>query len=108
MSLALDGLDQPHLSYYDDTNATLVYGTISGGVWSRRVVDSVGHGAWYRTSIAVDGNHRPHICYWSRTASGVSTRTSMAASGGACSIAVDMSGNPHIAFRSSGGLYYAR
>jgi hypothetical protein len=64
-SLALDGDDNPHISYYAGGNVhDLKYATKSGGTWTKTTVDSTGDVGQY-TSIALDSHDRPHISYFS-------------------------------------------
>ncbi len=69
-SLALDGNDRPHISYYEfygwtgsRESGVLTYITRDGAQWTDPVIvdsaDSSGH--W--TDIAVDSQNRPHISY---------------------------------------------
>ena len=59
-SIALDSNNNPHISYYDDTNGDLKYAKWTGSAWSKTTVDySVG----YYTSITLDSNIYPHISY---------------------------------------------
>ncbi len=61
-SLALDSADQPHISYYDDTNGDLKYAHWAGSAWQIETVDSGGDvGKW--TSIEVGSAGEPRISY---------------------------------------------
>lgn len=62
VSLALDADGNPHISYYDATQADLKYAVRLGGVWSVETVDPVDLSGQY-TSIALDSQGRPHISY---------------------------------------------
>ncbi|MBN1887776.1 MAG: carboxypeptidase regulatory-like domain-containing protein [Thermoflexales bacterium] len=67
-SLALDGLGQPHLSYWSDWGdypPGLKYAWHDGSTWHTESVDSE---PWYNdegeyNSLALDGTGRPHISY---------------------------------------------
>ena len=61
-SLALDSIDQPHVSYYDATNGDLKYAFWDGAQWVIQTVDSAGDvGEW--VSIGMDSADHPHIGY---------------------------------------------
>ena len=62
-SLALDADEQPHISYYDDTNHALKYAYWNGSAWQVQTVDSIWDVGRY-SSLALDANGRPHISYW--------------------------------------------
>ena len=63
-SLALDSADNPHISYYDDTNGDLKYIRMNDGEWLEPVtLDSTGNvGKW--PSLALDSNDNAHISYY--------------------------------------------
>jgi hypothetical protein len=61
-SLALDGNDDPHISYTNSDGDILLYAKRINGTWSSEIVDDtdlVGE----RSSIAVDSKGRVHIAY---------------------------------------------
>ena len=62
-SLALNGLDQPSISYYDESNESLKYAWRDGVGWHTETVDSNGHVGKY-TSLALDILGRPCISYY--------------------------------------------
>jgi len=62
-SLALDGADRPHISYYNDTRDDLKYAWRDGSTWSVQTVDSVGRVGQY-ASLALDSTGQPHISYY--------------------------------------------
>lgn len=111
VSIALDGSDLPHLSYYDDGSGTrqnLKYAHYDGADWQFQTVDNSGTNGMY-TSIAVDSLDRPHISYYGsglRYAyyDGVSWHSQVLASGWQglySSIALDSSDRPHISHYDS-------
>ncbi len=62
-SIALDSLDRPSISYYDNTNQDLRYIRFDGSTWNLSIVDddlAVGHGS----SLALDKSDCPHIAYF--------------------------------------------
>ncbi len=61
-SLALDKLDRPRISYYDDTHAQLKYARYDGASWQMEVVDQAGNAGRYSV-LALDGNGYPHVAY---------------------------------------------
>jgi hypothetical protein len=65
-SLALDSADQPHVSYYDETNGGLKYATYDGCAWQIETVDHAGDVGKY-TSMALDAAGQPHISYYDDT-----------------------------------------
>jgi hypothetical protein len=65
-SIALDGNDYPHISYYDDTSGDLKYAYKDWAGWHIETVDSEGDVGWY-TSIALDRAGNPHISYYDNT-----------------------------------------
>lgn len=66
--LALDTLGRAHISYFHLKNANdadygnLKYAHFDGAQWRIETVDAEGLVGWF-TSIAVDGENRPHISY---------------------------------------------
>ena len=61
-SLALDTENNPHISYYDQTNEDLKYAYWTGTGWSITTIDSNSAVGKY-TSIALDSAGNPHIGY---------------------------------------------
>jgi hypothetical protein len=61
-TLAIDSLDNLHLSYYDDTNKDLKYVTNTTGSWVTATVDSNGYVGDY-SSLAIDSQGKVHISY---------------------------------------------
>ncbi|MCP4539926.1 MAG: hypothetical protein GY832_22530 [Chloroflexi bacterium] len=63
-SLALDGMDRPHISYYANyPNHELKYAWHDGFTWQIETVDREGHVGQY-TSLVIDEADRPHISYY--------------------------------------------
>ena len=61
-SLAIDSNDNPHVSYYDNSNSALKYAYWAGSRWLITTIDSVGDVGSY-TSLALDGGDGSHISY---------------------------------------------
>ena len=131
VSIDVDGSGRPHISYNADTDHWdsdnfylysthhLKYATLNGGVWDiqfvKRDADSV---EW--NSLAVDGDGRPHICYYSYVELPASpwfvnkvlyarwtgtewveevVQQSNDLLGEYCSMALDSTGNPHVVYQ---------
>jgi hypothetical protein len=62
-SLALDSSDNPHISYFDETNQDLKYAWWSGTNWNIDLIDSGGN-VGEDTSLALDTSDHPHISYF--------------------------------------------
>jgi hypothetical protein len=69
-SMALDGAGNPHISYFSQyrygQDSDLYYAYRDGAGWHREFVDAEGE-VGRRTSLALDGQGRPHICYYDDT-----------------------------------------
>ncbi len=65
-SLALDGVDRPHISYADGTADDLKYAYRDSTGWHTMTVDSVGV-VGPSACLALDGNDQPHISYYDWT-----------------------------------------
>ncbi len=70
VSLALDGNNNPHISYYDWKDDDLKYAYYNGANWNIERVDSTGQ-VGTCSSIALDGIDYPHISYTDGTNGGV-------------------------------------
>jgi hypothetical protein len=121
VALALDSLDRPHIlySFYDsNTNSySLRYIHHNGNGWEAFEIIANGHTD--QPAIAVDSDRNPHVCFYhwdadmtrySHRANGVWTTEDLATRGGDCSIAVDSTGQPSLAWVSrtgSGRVRYA-
>lgn len=65
-SIALDGSNRTHISYYDPINGDLMYATDRTGSWSRLTIDGQGNvGA--HASLALDSLGLAHIAYYDGT-----------------------------------------
>jgi len=127
-SLALDSAGQPHIAFADLDLNTLYYAAQTVEGWQIEGVDMVAPGRDVQyTSLAMDSQGQPHIHYvdgpnpWdfqpgllkyaTKTGSGwtLETVTQTGTEGGYGTLALDSSGNPHIAFVYGGSneLYYA-
>jgi hypothetical protein len=119
-SLALDGDDYPHISYFHNSDMELKYAYQDASGWHTETVDSTG---WVgkHTSLALDDSGYPHISYFDSThddlkyahqdASGwhVETVDSAGDVGSCTSLALDAIGRPRISYRDFGNydLKYA-
>jgi PKD repeat protein len=61
-SLALDGDDYPHISYFDYSNSALKYAYKDGSGWHKQTLDNDGEVGRY-TSLALDESGYPRISY---------------------------------------------
>jgi hypothetical protein len=119
-SIALDSLDNPHISYLDDSdpvNYILRHAFFDGRTWHKEIIDS-GDVGWY-SSIRVDSLDHIHISYRSDDPSyslkyaffdGLNWHNSIVESGGySTSIAIDGNNRPHISHvTGSNELKYVR
>lgn len=108
-SLALDGNDLPHISYFDRTNHDLAYGRWTGSEWTTEVIDAAGVVGRF-SSLAFDAQGAAHISYYDATnghlkythstAGGWDIETADAADwvGEYTSLALALSGAVHIAY----------
>jgi len=108
-SIALDSLDNPHISYYSWTNEDLKYAKWTGSTWSIETVDSAGDVGRF-SSLALDSADNPHIGYhdntnddlkyarWDGSAWNIETVDSTGDTGDDNSLALDSSDNPHISY----------
>jgi hypothetical protein len=111
-SMALDGAQSPHVSYYDAVNDDLRYAHRTNGTWQIETVDSSGDIGLYN-SLRLDAIGRPHISYFDSTHANlkyavrngsrweVSTVDSAGHVGYYTSLALDSLGRPYI-------IYYDR
>ena len=110
--IVFDALGNPHTSSVDPSN----FGSMDGveyawkdaGGWHKESIGSVPISYMFSTSIALDGNGMPHICfysgnmdelYYASKASGFWQIESVATSGGMFpSLVLDSNQKPHIAY----------
>ena len=62
-SLAIDSVDWPHISYYDETNGNLKYAYRTGTGWHHEIVTSAGDVGSF-TDLALTTDNRPFISYF--------------------------------------------
>ena len=108
----IDSQERPHISYYDETVASLKYATKSG-VWSISFIATIGLVGKY-SNIALDSSDRPHVTYWDesntdqmyarKSGSSWTTELVTGTAGTYLGLAVDPAGNPYVASRSGGYL----
>jgi hypothetical protein len=113
-SLAIDAQGRPHLAYYNDNDADLMYAVRDGSTWQLTTVDSAGHVGAY-SSLALDSAGRPHISYydwdaadlkyarWDGTAWRIEVVVSQGEVGRYTSLALDSVDRPHIAYYDATG-----
>ena len=104
-SIAVDSNDNPHISYYDQTNGDLKYARWTGSTWIIQTVESTGTVGLY-SSIALDSNNRPHISYydyinadlkyahWTGSTWNIQTVDSGGQAGGTCRLGMGASAYP--------------
>ena len=66
VSMAIDSLDNLHISYYDSSpgyNGDLKYAHNTGGSWTKTFIDSTPNKAGEYNSITIDSNDDYHISY---------------------------------------------
>lgn len=114
ISVAIDGDDQPHISYFWVTNgrSELRYARHMDGRW---VVETVDQAIWIGeyNSLALDSDGAPHISYLDATHSQLKVAHRTLAGwqtevidgvqwpGGFTSIAIDSAGHPHVTYAGS-------
>ncbi len=121
-SLALDPYGDPHIAYYDVSNADLKHAYRRGSAWTIETVDSAGDVGRY-ASLALDPYGILHIAYYDVANADlkyayktgaiwvIETVDEAGDVGQGASLALDAEGRPHIAYvdaTSRGDLKYAR
>ena len=120
-SLALDGSDNPHISYFDNLNYDLRYAYWNGSGWEIEVVDSLGY-VGVGSSLDIDSQGRPHMtyginqngtariryAYWDGTSWNFHD-LNYSNEAGDSHLVLDSLDNPHMSFRDStqGNVMYA-
>jgi hypothetical protein len=117
-SLVLDSSDNPHISYYDETNQNLKYAS-NNGAWNTETVDSSGSVGSF-PSLSLDSGGAPRISYYDEVNRNLKyaffngtwqavTADDTGAVGRFTSLALDSSENPHISYydNANGALKYA-
>lgn len=66
-SIDLDSAGNPHISYYDVTNADMKYAYWNGAAWVISVVDSVGDVGRFSSLKVYTGDNTRHLCYYDYT-----------------------------------------
>lgn len=114
VSLALDGNNKPHISYYDWSVNDLKYAWWDGSTWYVERVDSTGQ-VGTNSSIALDSLGYPHIAYtdgtnygvkyarWDGSSWQIETVESDIGYGFYTSLALDANDRPHISSAEYGG-----
>jgi len=67
VEIDMDSQDHPHISFIDTNAVQMSYAYWGGSRWVVQVIEqgTSGTSSFYeKTSIAVDGNDRPHVSYW--------------------------------------------
>ncbi len=113
-SLKIDAGNNAHISYLDNTNSLLKYANSSALGWSIQNIAYIGsfsnQGQFNQTSLVLDQNNQPHICYFDSVNSNLKyaysngtnwlgqTVDSTYNTGFSPSMALDSSGNANIAY----------
>ena len=65
-TMKLDGLNNPHIAYYNANNGDLMYTKYDGWNWNTTTVDSTGD-VGEHASLVLDRFDNPHIAYYDAT-----------------------------------------
>ncbi|MFA5795456.1 MAG: DUF2341 domain-containing protein, partial [Candidatus Brocadiia bacterium] len=111
-SIAVDGVNKMHISYYDYTNGDLKYATDASGSWYGSPIDILGEVGEY-SSIAADHGNNAHISYYDKTNTNLKYANNIGGfwqnytvddagdNGFYSSIAVDLADKVHISYYNS-------
>jgi len=66
-SVALDSADNPHISYYDETNKDLKYAYWNGSAWVKETLQSTGDVGMYTSLKIYAPTNTRHMCYYDAT-----------------------------------------
>ncbi len=66
VSIALDSIEDPHISYYDDVNPKLIHAYKKSGSWTLEGVDSIGDPGRF-SYLLLNDNSEPYISYINNT-----------------------------------------
>jgi hypothetical protein len=109
-SLALDGMDHPHISYATGHPDAVKYARHDGSSWQIETVDGAGWLSEHGVSLALDGSDHPHLSYvesddgvlryaWHNgTAWQVEVVGNVGRIGRSTSLVLDRAGKPHITY----------
>lgn len=120
-SITLDGLDNPHISYFGFHDGIVRHAYCSQNTWYIEMIDKAGKAGLY-PSLALDANSYPHISYldtsygelkfarWTGSAWDIQVVDNSSFTGYFTSLALDSHGYPHISYYDLiyGSLRYAR
>jgi hypothetical protein len=121
-SIAMDGQGNPHVTYFELTNANLRYARRVGGVWTKETADGSTNSLGSDNSLKIDANGNPQVSYYDGTtgdlkfawkSGGVWNREVADASanivGRYSSLELDALGNPHVSYfdQTTADLKYA-
>ncbi|MDP7264381.1 MAG: PKD domain-containing protein [Candidatus Thermoplasmatota archaeon] len=109
-SIQVDSNNNPHISYYDHVNRSIMYAYRDGSNWYNQIVTDPGN-ARTISSLAIDNNDNPHICYKDRNNGDLkyanftgiewlNETVDLDCSIGKGSIVVDSNNRPHISYRN--------
>jgi hypothetical protein len=119
-SLALDGQDRPHITFYHSLQQRLDYARWDGAQWQLAIVDASADVGRFN-SLAVDAAGNLHVAYHdysaqelkyaARSGGGpwqVEVVDGSPGTGQYASLALDSTGRPHIGYIGDGDVRYAR
>jgi hypothetical protein len=121
-SITMDAQGNPHVTYFELTNANLKYARRVGGVWTKELADASANSVGSDNSLELDANGNPQVSYYDGTvgdlkfawkSGGVWNREVADASanvvGRYSSLELDGLGNPHVSYfdQTTADLKYA-